>query len=200
MADNQVRLQNEASVRAGEGQQQQQHLNQHQGQHQQRQQYDRSTSGDSRAGFEEYWREEKESERAGRLQFVNEGPPYHHQSSSSPLDHQSQQLSGEGEGGEQERQGSCEYFVSFSFILLFFSVVKFVSCKVAVTSVKSVFPHPVLSLIPHALVPFLIFIFIYFPILLPPVADSHIHLPFSAFMIPHTSLLVLLYIPYRASM
>lgn len=120
MADNQVRLQNEASVRAGEGQQQQQHLNQHQGQHQQRQQYDRSTSGDSRAGFEEYWREEKESERAGRLQFVNEGPPYHHQSSSSPLDHQSQQLSGEGEGGEQERQGSCEYFVSFSFILLFF--------------------------------------------------------------------------------
>ncbi|KAK1513065.1 hypothetical protein CTAM01_00461 [Colletotrichum tamarilloi] len=101
MADNQVRLQHEASVRAGEGQ----HLNQHQGQQQQRQQYDRSTSGDSRAGFEEYWREEKESERAGRVQFVNEGPPYHHQSSSSPLDHQSQQVSG---GGDQELQGSPE--------------------------------------------------------------------------------------------
>ncbi|KAL2883692.1 hypothetical protein SGCOL_000838 [Colletotrichum sp. CLE4] len=61
MADNQVWLQNEASVRAGEGQQQ--HITQHQPQdqhQQQRQQYDRSTSGDSRAGFEEYWREEKE--------------------------------------------------------------------------------------------------------------------------------------------
>ncbi|KAF4782378.1 hypothetical protein HER10_EVM0011519 [Colletotrichum scovillei] len=103
MADDQVRLQNEASVRAGEGQQ---HLNQHQGQQQQRQQYDRSTSGDGRAGFEEYWREEKESERAGRVQFVNEGPAYHHQSSSSPLDHPSQQVS--GGGGDQERQGSSE--------------------------------------------------------------------------------------------
>ncbi|OHE96989.1 hypothetical protein CORC01_07774 [Colletotrichum orchidophilum] len=101
MADKQVRLQDEASVRAGEGESQHHRNSQHQGQ--QRQQYDRSSSGDNRIGFVEYWREEKESERAGRVQFVNEGPP-RHQSSSSPLERESQPSG----GGDEERQGSSE--------------------------------------------------------------------------------------------
>ncbi|KAF9879206.1 hypothetical protein CkaCkLH20_03439 [Colletotrichum karsti] len=71
MADHQLRLSGEAS--AGEGQQQQQRS-------------DRGTTdtiGDdfNRPSFTGYWQGEKETEMAGRLQFVNEGQP--HISSSS---------------------------------------------------------------------------------------------------------------------
>ncbi|WYZ34617.1 hypothetical protein EsH8_I_000893 [Colletotrichum jinshuiense] len=90
MADHQPRLQSEASAMAGEGRQ----LGQ---------QPDGGTavngSGDGldRPSFTEYWREEKEHERAGRLQFVSE-VPFHPSSSSSPslAAGHSSQVPGEG--------------------------------------------------------------------------------------------------------
>lgn len=106
MADHQPRLQSEASAMAGEGRQ----LGQ---------QPDGGTavngSGDGldRPSFTEYWREEKEHERAGRLQFVSE-VPFHPSSSSSPslAAGHSSQVPGEG-----NQPDPCEFFTPPSLCL-----------------------------------------------------------------------------------
>ncbi|GJC84011.1 hypothetical protein ColLi_06849 [Colletotrichum liriopes] len=94
-----------ALAMAGEGQQQQ---------HQQ--QPDRESSGDNRPSFTEYWREEKQNERAGSVRFVNEGPPLLHQQqhqSSSSLSPSSAMEppppKNAADGGDGERKGSCEF-------------------------------------------------------------------------------------------
>ncbi|WQF78049.1 hypothetical protein CDEST_03063 [Colletotrichum destructivum] len=122
-----------ASALAGEGVGQQQQQQYHEHQHQRPQQPGKeSGSGDSRPSFTGYWREEQVNERAGRVQFVNEGPPppprqLQHQPSvsSSSLSPSSAMEPGDTAAeGDQERQGSCEssmvsYLTFFQFLFFF---------------------------------------------------------------------------------
>ncbi|KAK1996379.1 hypothetical protein LX36DRAFT_120662 [Colletotrichum falcatum] len=107
------------------GKQRQQHQQHHrQQQHQQPQQQDRESSSDSRPSFTGYWMAEKQGESAGRLQFVNEGPALSRQlrrqssSSSPPSATEPTPQKNAADGGDAERQVSCEsdvLFVVFRF-------------------------------------------------------------------------------------
>ncbi|KAK1600256.1 uncharacterized protein LY79DRAFT_698831 [Colletotrichum navitas] len=101
-----------ASSMAGEGKHQQHH-HQHQ-QHQRPQQPDRESGGNSRPSFTEYWMAEKQSESAGRMQFVNEGLalPRQLQHRSSPSSSSSpsaiEPSPTKNAGDDDERQDSSE--------------------------------------------------------------------------------------------
>ncbi|KAK2022390.1 hypothetical protein LX32DRAFT_194329 [Colletotrichum zoysiae] len=102
-----------ASSMAGEGEQQQQ-------QHQRPQQPDGESSGNSRPSFTEYWMAEKQGESAGRLQFVNEGPPLprqlQHQSSSPSPSPSAKEPSPPKNVGDDELQDSGEFEVLFVIV------------------------------------------------------------------------------------
>lgn len=84
----------------------------------------------NRPSFSDYWQGEKESERAGRVQFVTEGPPpgTSGPSSSAAAVTAPSMSSASPQPLDQRRQGSCEF--------------RFISCRLCPPFRVSRFHHP----------------------------------------------------------